>query len=44
MKFFGKSKDSDRQKNSVLFVCIENAEVKWPKVFSGDILSKETNL
>ena len=25
MKFFGKSKDSDRQKNSVLFVCVENA-------------------
>jgi protein-tyrosine-phosphatase len=25
MKFFRKSKDSDRQKNSVLFVCVENA-------------------
>src|SRR5215469_13533521 len=25
MKFFGRSKDSDRQKNSVLFVCVENA-------------------
>ena len=25
MKFFGKSKDFDRQKNSVLFVCVENA-------------------
>jgi arsenate reductase (thioredoxin) len=25
MKFFTKSRDSDRQKNSVLFVCIENA-------------------
>src|SRR5215469_16387421 len=25
MKFFGKSKDSDRKKNSVLFVCVENA-------------------
>src|SRR5215469_12095503 len=25
MKFSGKSKDSDRQKNSVLFVCVENA-------------------
>src|SRR5215469_7025358 len=25
MKFFGKSRDSDRQKNSVLFVCVENA-------------------
>ena len=25
MKFFRKSKDSDHQKNSVLFVCVENA-------------------
>ena len=25
MKFFRKSKDSDYQKNSVLFVCVENA-------------------
>jgi arsenate reductase (thioredoxin) len=25
MRFFGKSKDSGRQKNSVLFVCVENA-------------------
>ena len=25
MKFFGKSKHSDHQKNSVLFVCVENA-------------------
>ena len=25
MKFFRKSKDSDHQKNTVLFVCVENA-------------------
>jgi arsenate reductase (thioredoxin) len=25
MKFFGKSKDSYRQRDSVMFVCVENA-------------------
>jgi hypothetical protein len=25
MRYFGKSKDSEHQKNSVLFVCVENA-------------------